>query len=181
MHQLSFALLEITKRIKRHVPWLSYEKRFRFQEIERGKCYRSSQLTIRAWRYFWGKYKFRSAIILLSAPKIKKDELSFIDKNRLNLLNIQVFGRCPKDKEIEAFFSFLDNPENQPALIHCSLGRDRTGFFSLLYRIERMSWDIERAWEEMKLFGHRSLPWRWVTDTYFRKWLEDRYSVKLKD
>ncbi len=36
------------------------------------------------------------------------------------------------EKEIKQIFTYLSNEENLPALIHCSAGKDRTGFISFL-------------------------------------------------
>lgn len=175
MRKLRPALLEALRRVKRYLPWLSYEERFRFYVVRGGKCYRSAQPTVRAWKYFLNSYGFRSVVILLTAPE--ESELEFAER-RLNVFHIPIFERPPTDNEVALFLSFVQNPQNQPALIHCAQGRDRTGCFCLLYRVELMGWDIHTAWEEMKSFGHRAFPWQRLG--YFKKWLEHRYGVQLK-
>lgn len=66
-----------------------------------------------------------------------------------------------RDKEvdpeiIERFLEFLDDPGNQPVLVHCKRGAERTGTLIAVYRIERDGWTPTRAYAEMQEYGFRS-------------------------
>ncbi len=58
---------------------------------------------------------------------------------------------------IAKFFSIVDDPAKRPVYIHCTLGIDRTGMMSGLYRMERDGWANEEAAAEMEYFGHNEL------------------------
>lgn len=66
-------------------------------------------------------------------------------------------GEPPSDEEIDRFLQITADPDNQPVYIHCTLGIDRTGLMSGIYRIERDGWTNEQAVEEMEYFGHNEL------------------------
>ena len=59
----------------------------------------------------------------------------------------------PTEKQLKEFFDVVLDPARQPVFIHCRAGKDRTGTFSALYRMEMEGWTIEEAIEEMKSFG----------------------------
>ena len=46
---------------------------------------------------------------------------------------------------VENIFSYWNDPENLPVLIHCYHGQGRAVLFSALYRIEFEGWDPDRA------------------------------------
>lgn len=54
-------------------------------------------------------------------------------------------GQVPTQETVESFLKVLDDPANQPALIHCYHGVGRAELFSAVYRIEYEGWSNERA------------------------------------
>lgn len=65
-------------------------------------------------------------------------------------------GDIPTDEQISRFLTVVTDPAKRPVLFHCRYGRDRTGAFCALYRMECQRWSNEEAVEEMKFFGFRS-------------------------
>jgi protein tyrosine phosphatase (PTP) superfamily phosphohydrolase (DUF442 family) len=59
------------------------------------------------------------------------------------------------EADIAAFFRAIDDPENQPAFVHCHRGADRTGMLIGMYRIARDHWDGARAYREAREIGLR--------------------------
>ena len=47
----------------------------------------------------------------------------------------------------------LSNPENQPILVHCQSGADRTGVACAAYRMAVDAWTLDEAWEELQCYG----------------------------
>jgi protein tyrosine/serine phosphatase len=55
----------------------------------------------------------------------------------------------PSDDEVRRFFEVVLDPAARPVLIHCAVGKDRTGAMAALHRIELDGWTNEKAVEEM--------------------------------
>jgi hypothetical protein len=47
----------------------------------------------------------------------------------------------------------LENPENLPALVHCSHGKDRTGLVIAAFNIRNNNYSPQQAIEQMKYYG----------------------------
>ena len=67
-----------------------------------------------------------------------------------------VFKRYPlytwdiEEKDILAVLRILNDPANQPVLVHCTHGADRTGLMMASYRMIVQNWSKETAIAEMK-------------------------------
>lgn len=59
-------------------------------------------------------------------------------------------GDPPTVEEIERIVGTISDPANQPVLVHCRLGQDRTGLVIASYRIIKDRWTFDRAYEELK-------------------------------
>ena len=77
--------------------------------------------------------------------------------------NIQVMWapmsgwKKPKDSDVNRALDALANPSLRPIVVHCKLGKDRTGMVVGLYRVEHEHWSPEEAYQEMKDQGFHSL------------------------
>ena len=169
---------EVKTRIKRYIPWLPFENRFRFYQVEKDKFYRSSQLTEEALEYFTKEGLIGSLVILRKNPR--KHEFEFAKKHNIALLHIPIYMRAPTEKEEEEFFNFVRDVRHHPVVVHCAQGKDRTGYFVCRYRVECMGWNIQDAWKEMIRLGHCAFPWDGVRQAHFRKRLEEIYNTKLR-
>ena len=56
---------------------------------------------------------------------------------------------APTNAQIYALISQMKNKDNQPLLIHCFHGEDRTGLVVGLYRVFVSGWTPEQAYQEM--------------------------------
>ena len=56
-----------------------------------------------------------------------------------------------EEKDILAVLRILNDPANQPVLVHCTHGADRTGLMMASYRMIVQNWSKETAIAEMKL------------------------------
>lgn len=61
----------------------------------------------------------------------------------------------PTDEQVERVLSIINKPENQPVLVHCQRGADRTGAIIAVYHIEHDGWTSERAKAEANRYGMR--------------------------
>jgi protein tyrosine phosphatase (PTP) superfamily phosphohydrolase (DUF442 family) len=60
----------------------------------------------------------------------------------------------PEKKEIIRFIKIVSDPKNQPVLVHCQHGADRTGTMCAVYRMVFQDWTKEDAIKEMKEGGY---------------------------
>ena len=58
-----------------------------------------------------------------------------------------------KDEDVLAFLRLATNPEQQPVLLHCKHGADRTGMMTAIYRIVVQDWSKADAIAEMRQGG----------------------------
>lgn len=61
---------------------------------------------------------------------------------------------CP---EVERAYAALTNPDYWPVYVHCSHGRDRTGYLVGLVRERREGWLFPQVSEELEAYGHNAL------------------------
>jgi len=62
------------------------------------------------------------------------------------------------DRDIVAVLKIITNPDNQPILVHCAHGADRTGLMMASYRMIVQGWSKEAARNEMKKGGYEYHP-----------------------
>ena len=58
-----------------------------------------------------------------------------------------------RDEDVAQFLKIVRNPANQPVLLHCKHGSDRTGMMVAIYRIVEQGWSKEDAIAEMTQGG----------------------------
>ena len=80
----------------------------------------------------------------------------------------------PADEQVERVLSIINKPENQPILVHCQRGADRTGAIIAVYHIEHDGWTSERAKAEANRYGMRW--WQRGKKDYIR----DYYRCRLQ-
>ena len=78
----------------------------------------------------------------------------------------------PDDKDIEQVLATINDPENQPVLVHCKKGADRTGVVIAIYRITHDGWTSQQAKAEANRYGMK--PWQlgkkdYIRDSYKRQ------------
>jgi protein tyrosine/serine phosphatase len=59
----------------------------------------------------------------------------------------------PTDAQIEKVLSIINDTANQPVLVHCTRGKDRTGTVIACYRIKYDKWTDKQALKEAKQYG----------------------------
>lgn len=88
---------------------------------------------------------------------------SQLDLNYLALPMVD--GHPPKEEQARQFLSFVTDPNNQPAHVHCRGGIGRAGTMVALYRYAVQGWPIDQAIEESRAFqgGISSLQEVWLS------------------
>jgi protein tyrosine/serine phosphatase len=127
-----------------------------FGTVREGQIYRSAQPSPLLLRYAAARYGVRSLVNLRG--KTPGFESAFAARRGLRLFVFDLSSsRPPSHSEVERFLRIVSAPENQPVLVHCRNGVDRSGYMLGVYRVERDGWDPKRALREMNRF----LQWEW--------------------
>jgi tyrosine-protein phosphatase SIW14 len=117
---------------------------------------------------------FKSVICLRWNSRAVNFERSVVPPLGFNLYCIPLsYWVLPTRKEIDRFFSIVDNSENRPIYIHCLHGSDRTGMLVAMYRIARENWSADEAYEEMKNCGFHRLSvyhMKWAVYRFHERW-----------
>jgi protein tyrosine/serine phosphatase len=59
----------------------------------------------------------------------------------------------PSQTVVQTFIATLKDPQNQPVLVHCADGQDRTGAMIAFYRMQEQKWPAPKAYKEMVKYG----------------------------
>jgi protein-tyrosine phosphatase len=143
----------------------TYDKRLR--EVVPGVLYRSGQMTEEGFADAVARYHIRTFInaqdeypdpdiwhSYLNRRTIKETELC----RRLGVRYVFLPPDLvpPQDvpahhpAAIDQLLTILDDPANQPVLIHCKAGLHRTGVFVAVYRMEYDHWTPRQALAELR-------------------------------
>jgi protein tyrosine/serine phosphatase len=127
-----------------------------FEVITQDKVYKSGQIPPNEISYYVKKYKIKSIVDLrfpgtgddVNNPELPS-ELIEEKKAIAKIKGVNYYNngsdQVPNKKNLDLFFSIMDNKENYPVLIHCHHGVGRAELFSALYRIEYENMDPDQA------------------------------------
>jgi protein tyrosine phosphatase (PTP) superfamily phosphohydrolase (DUF442 family) len=62
-----------------------------------------------------------------------------------------------EDEDVVRFLKVVSDPRNQPVLVHCQHGADRTGTMVAIYRAYAQAWPLTEAMQELPRFGFHSI------------------------
>lgn len=146
----------------------AYGKRLRV--VRPGVLYRSGQMTAAGFEDVVRRYHIRTVINLqnefpdpdinrtyLDRSQVKESDLCAQLGVRYLFLPPDLISkrRVPAERPeaIERFLAIMDDPANQPVLIHCLAGLHRTGCMAAVYRMEYEGWTPQEAIAELKDVG----------------------------
>lgn len=121
-------------------------------EIKEDAIYRSAMPD---WDKSWGGIpNGRGMRTILNLREESEQEEAENDGSYLQYFQLRL--NVLSDVTIEDFdliVQTLSNPDNQPILVHCQSGVDRTGIACAAYRMAVDGWSLEEAWEELQCYG----------------------------
>ena len=125
---------------------------YNYGAVEPGQIYRSAQPSPLMLRYImWREPELRSIVNLRG--RTPGYESAFAAEHGLRLFSFDFSSRRPpSDAEVERLLEILGDPENQPLLLHCRNGVERTGYSVGLHRVHTNGWTRERALAEMRRY-----------------------------
>jgi tyrosine-protein phosphatase SIW14 len=82
------------------------------------------------------------------------DEQKVVTDLGMRYVSIPMQGMStPKNDQVAAVLTLLNDVTSGPVFVHCKRGADRTGTVIAVYRISRDGWENKRALSEAKSYG----------------------------
>lgn len=129
-----------------------------FHTVQKNKIYRSKQLTPKKLNFYIKKYDIKNVINLRGENPGKKwweQEKEITQKNNTNFYNISLSAARLPNKENIIYLLKLYDKLNEPILIHCRGGADRTGMACALWRLYKEKTNKKIAKKQLSLrFRH---------------------------
>jgi tyrosine-protein phosphatase SIW14 len=131
-----------------------------FGVVEEGKIYRGAQPTPAALEAL-ARRGIRTIVKLNSSATAEEESAA----SRLGMsvvhvdLDPRTVGTASSCDAVERAYAAMTDPRNWPVYVHCTHGRDRTGFLVGLYRERAEQWPYDRVRRELAAYGHDRL-WR---------------------
>lgn len=153
----------------------SSERLRNFDVVEEGVLYRSGRLEAPALRRAIQEYGFQTVLDLggwdgdreqWQANQDVADELG-VTRYALHMLGD---GRANPNGYVAAL-RILADPANQPVLVHCASGTERTGAAVVLYRHLVQGRLIQPSYEESFEHGHQPEDYEWIA--YLADWVDE--------
>jgi protein tyrosine/serine phosphatase len=123
-------------------------------EVVPGVLYRSAQPEGESLLELRDRWHFRTVINLreTDADERWQEEEEFCRANGIRFVSIAL-GQKFTEPELRLFMDTVQDPAAQPVLVHCEVGRNRTGYAIAYYRIAVQHWTFEAAMDEARHFG----------------------------
>lgn len=163
------------------------EKRFfdNFYTVEKGRFYRSAQLSPDRLEHYIKKHSIKTIINLRGKhPELDwwQDEAKLALRYNINFHNIAMSANelTPQNKLLELMSIY--NTTQTPILVHCRQGRDRTGEASALWVYEKMNSNTQEALEQLSFFPYQHVQALHPAKSFLiniwqgQTWLEQEYN-----
>lgn len=86
--------------------------------------------------------------------RVQHPDKEYVEGTNIKLVEIPMQMLYLKDEEILQALEVMVKEENQPVLVHCLFGSDRTGMLCAMYRLVVEDWKLEDALKELVKGGY---------------------------
>ena len=129
-----------------------------FYEVDRGKLYRSKQLTASQINSYIKRYNIKTIINLRgSNPGLSWWEGEKAVARQNNVKHVDIAMRAvalPERDHIKKLITIFEDKTNYPIYVHCQGGADRTGLAAAVYKLLKGSSKKEAKRELLPIYGH---------------------------
>ena len=137
-----------------------YEGLCHFHVIEQGVLMRCGQPHVRDLEYIRAHYGLNTVVCARGGTRHPlrgrwfRKEWAYCAQMGIRLEHMPFSDSATPPADVfEHFLAVLAQPERRPVLVHCEQGFHRTGLLCAAYRMRVRGWTLERALEEMRMFG----------------------------
>jgi lipid-A-disaccharide synthase-like uncharacterized protein/protein tyrosine phosphatase (PTP) superfamily phosphohydrolase (DUF442 family) len=140
--------------------WYYFSLPREFAVVDAGILYRSGQGRANQIQNVIRRFKIKTIVCLREVepnetPRWLENEEQVARENGVDFLHWPTSShKIPRETAQYQFLRLVQDPANQPILIHCAQGKHRTGFFISLYRMVVNDWSFGRTIKEMDSFGY---------------------------
>ncbi len=128
-----------------------------FGVVEEGAIYRGSQPTAAQIEEL--QRRGVRTIVKLNTQELSSERAAAARAGMRLLyvpLSARTVGTRQACEEVERAYAAMVDPNNQPVFVHCSHGRDRTGFLVGVFRERAEGWDYAKVKSELEMYGHNA-------------------------
>jgi len=126
---------------------------FNFGRVSSG-IYRSAQPT-EAQFGLLAENSFRTIINLRNDMRLVEQERQWVEGLGMKYVSVPMNGfSMPDQRNFKKVLEIMNDPANHPVLVHCQMGKERTGVAVALYRLKYQHWRYVDAEEEMFHYGY---------------------------
>ena len=153
-----------------------YIETYHLLTVREGVLYRDGNRGIREFRTAVRRVRPKTVVMLVSDAEIAlpdkpqfTQEMAHLKERGIRLVRIpMLWGTAPSTEQARSFLQIVEDPANQPVLVHCSQGMVRTGMMVAAYQESVLGWDDEKVEREMARFGRTGDAVRAIRDFIHR-------------
>jgi protein tyrosine/serine phosphatase len=135
--------------------YLAYDARVwwkvNFREVTPGRVYRAGIYSKDSLQRILKRQQIRTVVQFSGdvTPRFRAyDAFVAVQPGMRHVKMPRYVTTVPTYQDTMAVMAILTNDVNWPVLVHCEHGKDRTGYFIMLYRMLHDGWTWERALQE---------------------------------
>jgi uncharacterized protein (TIGR01244 family) len=125
--------------------------RRKFAVVKEGVLLRSRIPTTPRLQEMERRYQIKTIVALLNDEEIRYPESgaeqNFAKQHGIKFVHLRM--GVPTPEQVTEFLEIVNKPANQPVLVHCWHGTNRTGVLMAIYRIKEQGWPFQKALDEM--------------------------------
>jgi len=119
-----------------------------FGVVEKGVLYRSGQPEGNEWELLRDHYGIKT-VLNLRGESIHspwwQEEHAFCEANGIRCVDVAVGAERLTEEQLKEIMEITTDPSQQPVLVHCEVGKRRTGVVVAAYRIMVEGWSATKA------------------------------------
>ena len=145
------------------VYWWAEVQVYHLFQIRPHILYRDGNRDMREFRHALEQTHTRTVVSLIDDRELNdpakpqfRQEIAYCREHGIRHVRIPVkLGGWPTSDQIRQFLTLVQDPVNQPVLVHCAQGVRRTGMFMAAYQLSVLERSLPYTEATVQTFGHK--------------------------